>query len=220
MGKLVLIKKVPFAMLFKDESADNLKVIKLEGCRASYPYVGTPSEDKDDNGEVQRRYRITFQLPKATHGQAKDLIKSLIQELLTANKANVDKAFWFLKDGDQSENESDHGFYLVNAADPQRRPVVRDRRADEVTDVAKIDDMIYGGCWVNGVIRPWYFNGQSKKSNKKLLKRVSCGLQSVQFVKDDTPYGRGRIDDSDVYSTVEEGDGMEDNYATADDDEI
>ena len=58
------------------------------------------------------------------------------------------------------------------------------------------DESFYGGCWGNLLIRPWYFNGKAKGSTKTYPKRICCGYNGVQFLKDDTPFGSGRIDDT------------------------
>ncbi len=212
--RLEVVERVKYATLLK--GAKDQLFVKLDECRASYPYLGEASKDKNDDGTETERYRVTFQLPKTTHDDAYKLLRRVIEKMQTDNKAEVETAHWFLKNGDRSENESDHGFWLVNAAEHKNRqgirPTVRNAKTDIVTDDEAIDKLIYGGCWINGTIRPWYFNGQSKRSQKKLVKRLSCGLESVQFFRDDTPYGRQRIDDSDLYSSVagSEGSGMDD----------
>ena len=51
--------------------------------------------------------------------------------------------------------------------------------------------MIYGGCWVNILVRPWF-------QNNKYGKRVNAGVVAVQFRKDDEPFGSGRISDDEI----------------------
>ena len=58
--------------------------------------------------------------------------------------------------------------------------------------------MIYAGCWVNILIRPWWQN------SAKWGKRVNAGLTAVQFVRDDEPFGQGRITSEDVDETFDE----------------
>ena len=62
------------------------------------------------------------------------------------------------------------------------------------------------------MLRPWYFNGKAKTSSKSFPKRICCGFTGAQFLKDDKPFGNGRIDDSDAWGdeSGKGGDGMDD----------
>lgn len=194
---------------YKD--AKGVEFIKLERVRASYPFVGTPSDDEDDNGNKSTSYRITGMLPKATHLDAKNALKQIIERILKANEAKVPLDKWCLSNGNDKEDESMHEHWLVSCSEKVRRPTARDQKGDVIDDVSKIDDKFYGGCWVSLLIRPWYFNGKSKKSTKTFPKRISAGLQAVQFIRDDTPFGQGRVDDTDVWDSVDDdGDNSDD----------
>lgn len=212
MSALKEVKRVKNAVLYVDDKG--VEFIKLENVRASYPYIGTPSEDENDNGDKTTSYRITGMLPKATHLEAKNLIKEVIERLLKTNEAKVPLDKWFLSNGNDKESEDMHDHWLVSASDKSRRPTARDQKGQVIDDIAKIDDKFYGGCWVSILIRPWYFNGKSAKSTKTYPKRISAGLQAVQFLRDDKPFGQGRVDDSDVWGSVDDNggdDGMDDN---------
>lgn len=215
MAALKEIKRVKNAIMFQDE-ASGVKTILLQNVRLSFPFVGKPGVDENETGEKKESWRLMAMLPKATHEEAKNLVKELILELMTKNEVKVPKENWCLTDGDsdkysEKKYEDMHGHFLVSAKDGQRRPTVRNQKAEVVDDIAKIDNMIYGGCWAHVMIRPWYFNGTTKNSKKTYPKRMLAGLNSLQFVKDDKPFGQGRIDDSDVYSSVDgAGNGMDD----------
>lgn len=212
MTKLTLIKEVKNAKLYNDESGNPL--IRIDNVRFSYPFVGTPSEDENDNGEKQKRWRIVAMLPKTTHVEAKNLCKEVIQALISKNEAKVPLDKWFLADGDSKEDAHMEGHWLVNAADPKNRPKARDQKGQVMDDIGKIDDKFYGGCWGHVLIRPWFFAGKAKNSPKTFPKRVSAGLNAVVFWKDDAPFGSGRIDDEDAWDGLPKGDdssgGMDD----------
>lgn len=218
MAALKLIKQVKNAALYEDVTS-KVRCIYYENVRASYPFVGTPGRDENDDGEAKDSYRIVGMLPKATHKEAYELTQELIKELLTQNDVKVPSAMWFLQDGDgekyeEAKYDSFHGHWLVSAKDGQRRPTARDRKGQVMDDIKKIDETFYGGVWVNFMIRPWYFNGKTKNSAKTYPKRILAGFQSIQHNHDDKPFGNGRIDDSDVYGAVEgAGDGMDDDDA-------
>jgi hypothetical protein len=219
MGALTIVKKVPFAILYKDEQ--DRELIKLEKVRLSYPFVGTPSEDKNDDGKIVRKFRCAGMLPKATHTQAKDLVKAKIEALMAEAEVRVPKTNWFLSDGDGDQHEANEvykGNFIISASDGRIRPTARDKKGIVIDSIEKIDDTFYGGCWVDLLIRPWYFNGRSKNSPKVFPKRIIAGLAAIKFDRDDTPFGSGRVDDGDVWQVDENaGDGM---AAPEDDDDL
>jgi hypothetical protein len=107
----------------------------------------------------------------------------------------------------------------VNFGDKKRRPAVRDEHGRLMIDperahdheyisgaISAIDDTFYGGCWISVLLRPWYFNGTVKGKAKTFPKRLCCGFTGVKFVKDDKPFGNGRIDDSDAWGEAGGGD--------------
>lgn len=219
MAQLVLLKTVKNAKLFQDPQS-KVKAILLQNVRASFPFVGTPGKDEDESGNTKESWRIMGMMPKDTHGEAKKLIEELFLELQASNDVKVPRTEWALQDGDGEKYTSDEkyksmlGNWLINAKDARIHPRVYNERGEPMSlteeGLAKIDDKFYGGCWVNLTIRPWYFNGTTKGSPKKFPKRLLCGLVSVQFHHDDTPFGQSRIDDSGLYEAVEgSGTGME-----------
>jgi len=203
MAKLSPVKHVENATLYQDQ--DGNPYIRIDAVRASYPYLGTPSEDENDNGDKTKKWRIVGMLPKKTHGEAKELVVEIIQRLMKEAGASVPKDRWFIKNGDDSDDENMHGHWLIAASDGKYRPKCRDENGQVIDDITEIDDTFYGGCWVNLLIRPWYFDGKSRNSKKPLPKRLCAGINSVVFVKDDKPFGAGRVDDDDVWGTGDSG---------------
>lgn len=204
MAKLSLVKEVKNGALYQD--ADGNHFVRIEGARASYPFLGTPSSDENDNGDVSKKWRIVFMLPKKTHAEVKELIVDVINRLMKSN-SSVPKDRWFIKNGDEMEDENMHGHWLVSASDGKYRPKCRDVNGQVIDDIDEIDNTFYGGCWVHGLIRPWFFDGKSRNSKKPLPKRVCAGVNSVVFMEDDKPFGAGRVDDDDVWGN---DDGMDD----------
>lgn len=211
MSQLTTVKSVKNAVLMKDARGEFF--IRLDKVRFSYPFVGTPSDDEGEDGTKRRNWRTTVMLPKETHTEAKNLCKEIILGLIKTNESKVAPDKWFLKDGDQSEDETMAGHFLVSAADSKNRPKARDRKGQVIDDVEKIDEIFYGGMWGSILIRPWFFAGKAKNSSKTFPKRISANLVGVMFWKDDTPFGSGRVDESDAWDTSgadEDGDGMDD----------
>ncbi len=160
---------------------------------------------------MTKKFGVQGMLPKKTHVAAKDLIKEVIQKLCKDNDAKVATDKWFLANGDDKEQEEYAGYFIISTSET-KRPTAR-KRDGSVMSPEEADESFYGGCWGNLLIRPWYFNGKAK-NGKSYPKRVCAGIVSAQFVRDDEPFGEGRIDDEGVFDEVE-GD---DEFGGGDDD--
>lgn len=191
-------------------------MIKLERVRCSYPHLDKPYAGKDNGGDSEKsqanaKFGIVGMLPKATHVEAKNACVEAIAELLKANdNATVSSDKKFIRNGDDQDKPEYAGNWTVSAREG-RQPGVRDVRGNLITDPKKIADLVYGGCYVNLLIRPWYQDGV--KVGKGYGKRVNAGLMGVQFVSDGEPFGEGRIDDTGAWGDESSGagdDGMDD----------
>lgn len=210
MADMTEIKRVKNAILYHDKSGQPL--IRIDKVRLSYAYIGHPSDDENDDGTKSKRYRTNALLPKETHAEAKALIIEVINKLKADNgdsngPAKVAKDKWFISDGDDKDDEYSPGHWIISAADPKNRPKARNRRGEVMDDPDEIDKLFYSGAWAHLLIRPWFFAGKSKSSTKTFPKRVSAGLNGALFYKDDTPFGSGRIDDSDAWGDAPKAEG-------------
>lgn len=204
MGKeRVPVKKVPNAVLFSDGC------IRIDNVRASYPHLEKPwagkGNDDDDDGSKSKKaakFGIVGLLPKDTHKQAKDLIKETILKICADNDTKVAVDKWFLTDGDKGEKVEEEGHFKISARE-SKRPTCRNRDKS-ILDKDEVADVIYGGCYVNILIRPWYQDGV--KVGKGYGKRVNAGLVAVQFVRDGEAFGEGRIDDEGVFDECDDDD--------------
>jgi len=196
MANREVVSKVTNAVLYSDG------LIRIDNVRASYPHLGRPwSQDEDQ----EKKFSMVGLLDKKTHKAAKDLCVKRIQELMKENKVDkiaADKKF--IKDGDLSEKEENEGMWTVSARE-SRRPAIRDRDNNLLTDPDEIDDTLYGGCYVSMLIRPWFQN------HKKFGKRVNAGLVAVRFLRDGEPFGEGRIQDEEIDDMMDDVDMDEDN---------
>lgn len=175
------------------------KLIKIEGIRFSYPHFGVKRVDEGDDGTKKESWGGVAMLPKSTHVEAKDAFVSLMNELMSANEVKIPPEYRCIKNGDDKDDELMHGHWLITFSDSKVRPAVRDVNAGLLTDPDGIDEKFYGGCWGSVLLRPWYFNGKAKNSSKSFPKRICCGFTGVQFLRDDKPFGSGRIDDTDAW---------------------
>lgn len=209
MAQREVVTKVSNAVLYSDGT------IRIDNVRASYPHLDKAFAGKNDKGEdTAAKFGIVGMLPKKTHTAAKELIKKVIQDIMKENDTKVSTDKWFLRDGDNHEQETYDDHWIVSARE-SRRPSVRDRKGTPLSE-KEVADTIYGGCYVNILLRPWYQDGV--KVGKGYGKRINAGLVAVQFVRDGEAFGEGRIDDEGVFETVDDDDnGFNDDNEDGDD---
>jgi hypothetical protein len=183
MANREVVTKVANAVLYSDG------LIRIDGVRASYPHLGRPwSQDEDE----KKAFSVTSLLSKTTHKAAKDLCIKRIDQLLKENKIEkiaADRKF--IRDGDLSEKTENEGMFTVSARE-SRRPAIRDGDNNLIVDPDEIEELLYGGCFISVLIRPWFQN------HKKFGKRVNAGLVAVRFMRDGKAFGEGRIQDEDI----------------------
>lgn len=169
--------------------------ILVNGVRASYPHVGTPYEGKNDDGKVTEKYNVKGMMPKETHKPAMRLMKKHMEKMMADNRvSDLASDRKYLRNGDDLGKPEMKGHFVFSASE-NTPPKLRNAAAQKVENDKKADAMFYGGCWINALIRPWWQN------HAKYGKRINAGLSAVQFVRDDEPFGEGRIGDEEVDDT-------------------
>lgn len=182
MATREIVSRVTNAVLYSDG------MIRIDNVRASYPHLDKPWAGEEGQAA---KYSVVSLLDKVTHKAAKDLIVKRINEILKENKTDkiaADKKF--IRDGDLSAKAEYENQWTVSARE-DRRPSVRGRD-NEVLTPDEILDLIYAGCYISVLIRPWFQN------HPKFGKRVNAGLVAVRFRRDGEPFGEGRISDDDL----------------------
>ena len=168
-------------------------IIKILNVRASYPHLDKPYAG-DDGGEP--KFSIVGLADKATHQEVKEACVEVIEDLKKANKnAKVSKDKLFIKNGDDSDKEEYEGMWAISARET-KRPKVRDGNGD-LLEVDEIADVVYPGCYVDIIIRPWF-------QDNAFGKRCNANLLSVKFRADGEQFGEGRIDDDDLWDDDDE----------------
>ena len=212
-----IVESVPNAVRYSDGT------ILLKNVRLSYPWLFTAQENKADDGTLTKSYSVTGLMPKETHEDAKKMLVRAINALLLEHnktkqnpKGSIPSDKKFCRDGDPKDEDDagkpeNAGMWVV-ATRESKKPILLDKFKDpatgkprRLTDADK--EKLYGGCWGNILIRPWF-------QDNKYGKRVNAGISVVQFVKNDTPFGTGRISDDDVDDTFD----AEGEEATTDED--
>jgi hypothetical protein len=107
-----------------------------------------------------------------------------------------------LRDGDQTGKPEMVGHWTISASE-REQPILRGRYIDprtgslEIVPPEEAAKVFYGGCWVSILISLWYQEHQVGG------RRVNANLRAVQFLRNDTSFGRGRISDDVVDDTFE-----------------
>jgi hypothetical protein len=107
-----------------------------------------------------------------------------------------------LRDGDDTGKAEMAGHWTITASE-REPPMLRGRYIDprigslEIIPPDQAAKVFYGGCWVSILIALWY------QEHMTGGRRVNANLRAVQFVRNDSPFGRGRISDAVVDDTFE-----------------
>lgn len=206
MAERTEVMRVPNAIRYSDGA------ILVKGVRFSYPHALTPQKGQPDKvtGVVGAdSFSIVGLMPKATHREAMQLIKKEIDAILLEKKATVKADFKFLRDGNASGKDDYLNHYTISCREkPTKPPIVRDTNGRDKLKVSDDGVKIYGGCWGNILLRPWWqSNGFGKRVNANFL---ACQIVPANG-RDASPLGEtSRISEEDVNSMMEDESGAAD----------
>lgn len=170
--------------------------IKMQNVRLSFPSLFQTSQF---GGEDTGKYEATFILDKVEHAETIKKIEASIASLSKELKSKLAADKICLKDGDELDRPEYEGKMTIKAS-TKRRPLVVGRDKSPLTDG---DNVIYGGCYVNGIVSLW-------AQNNNFGKRVNAQLDGVQFNKDGEPFGDAGVgvDAFDAFGDDDEDDGF------------
>lgn len=174
--------------------------IRIDNVRASYPHLAHAwaKGEKD-----RKKFSITGLAPKETHDEAKKAIVEEINKLLTSSKiGKLASEHKFIRNGDDSGKDEAEGHWIIKASENEgRRPSVRDQKG-RLVEVDDIEELVYPGCVVNVLLRPWAQNNEHGK-------KINANLIGVQYVKKGERFGEAPIDDEDAWDEVESDDDLD-----------
>jgi hypothetical protein len=173
--------------------------ILLNNVRISYPHIFEPW---GKNPTDKKKYSARFLLSKATHTPDIKALLDHSKKMETEEfKKVVGGAHRFIRNGDESGKPEEAGHWTVSASE-DTAPRVIDGHKKDVDPKSKL---IYPGCVVNALIRPWPQNNQWGT-------KINANLLAVQFVKDGDRLGNGpnTPDIDDVFGEVASDDFEED----------
>ena len=173
----------------------------FDDVRLSYPHLFTPYAGTDDNGKEKKpKFSGRFLMPNDEFKAEKAALDAhLIKLQKEWFKQKLPSANLFFRDGDETGKEEFEDMWYVQASESLRPQVLGARK--EV--LQESNNVVYGGCYVNVLIRPW-------KQDNKYGRKINANLIGVQFKRDGERFGAERPNASEAFDTEDgDGDGFE-----------
>lgn len=186
------------------EKATDILKIQLKDVRLSFPALFKAKPfGGSDAGEPA--FSAEFLIPKDTKLGQKliDQIDEAIEEAKYAKwgdnpdkwpKISRDKPFF--KDGDDRDYRRDEteGMMICSARNLKKPRVL----GIDKEDIFEADGIIYGGCYVDAIVRVW-------AQDNKYGKRINCSLEAVRFRRDGDPFGAAPINPDEFEDIEDDG---------------
>ena len=164
--------------------------IQIKNARLSFPSLFKKSVFNGEEG----KYEATLLFPKSDTDTYNKIVAEIDRIKKENKNAKVGSDKTFIKDGDESEYDGCEGMWMIKASN-NKRPTVINR---DKTPITEDDEILYAGCYVNGIIDGWF-------QNNTYGKRVNANLLGVQFVKDGAPLGDGaKTADADDFDEIDD----------------
>jgi hypothetical protein len=196
-------------------SLDTSNLIFVSNARASFPWLVSPQEQTNDKGEKSYSYSCDLILSPNDPSLAKfmQIYAALAAEKWKENanaamqQIHSDKRTRCYGQGDEKKSQKTfqvHPGYAGNSyitARHTNQPQIIDtdgKAIDPSNTLAlrAVASKIYGGAYVNAVIKPWI------QANTKGI-GIRCELVAIQFSKDGEAFGAGApADVSNMFSTT------------------
>lgn len=167
-------------------------LIQVKDVRLSYPHLFKPWAQNEGQ---DKKYSARFLLANNTHAAEIKLLQGhLVKMMQEKFKARIPLDKLFLRNGDDTGKPEDAGCWYISASDSIRPQVINKNRSP----LTEEDDVVYGGCFVNALIRPW-------TQDNKFGKRINANLVAVQFVRDGERFGQARPDVNEHFDDESDG---------------
>lgn len=197
-------------------SNQNNKLVFLSNVRISFPHIAEPQVRKKSDGSTTQTYNADFLIPE-THPSYQDFLQKVSRACAEKWNEHGQQVFQMCMGdrkcrnfGDGSEKinkktfqpyEGYAGNKYITAISSNKPQIIRseDGKAVDESDTLQWTQKarnIYGGCWVNAAVKIWL------QDNKDHGRGIRAELVSIQFAKDDTPFGEAKPDASGLFTAV------------------
>ena len=191
------------------------EIIYLSNVRLSFPHLAEPQRQVNEaTGKERISYNCEFIMPRdhADFTQCMQRYGSMVLEKWKEHAQTImsmiqnDRKLRCFGRGEEKVNKKTFqpydgyaGHVFITAGrDSQPQVIQADGQPIDPTNTMAYQQLtrkMYGGCRVNAAVKPWL---QENKHGRG----VRCDLIAVQFAGDDTPFGDGAVDASNLFGAV------------------
>ena len=191
------------------------EIIYLSNVRLSFPHLAEPQRQVNEaTGKERISYNCEFIMPQDHDGfiQFMQRYGSMALEKWKEHAQTImgmfqnDRKLRCFGRGEEKINKktfqpydgyAGHVFITSGRDSPPQMIQANAQPVDPSNTMAyqQLARKMYGGCRVNAAIKPWL---QENKHGRG----VRCDLIAVQFAGDDTPFGEGAVDASNLFGVV------------------
>ena len=191
------------------------EIIYLSNVRLSFPHLAEPQRQVNEaTGKERISYNCEFIMPQDHAGFTQFIQRygSMVLEKWKEHAQTImgmiqnDRKLRCFGRGEEKINNKTFqpydgyaGHVFITAGrDSQPQVIQADGQPIDPTNTMAYQQLtrkMYGGCRVNAAVKPWL---QENKHGRG----VRCDLIAVQFAGDDTPFGDGAVDASNLFGAV------------------
>ena len=191
------------------------EIIYLSNVRLSFPHLTEPQRRVNETtGKEHISYNCEFIMPQDHAGftQFMQRYGSLVLEKWKEHAQTImgmiqnDRKLRCFGRGEEKINNKTFqpydgyagNVFITAGRDSQPQVIQADGQPIDPTNTMAYQQLtrkMYGGCRVNAAVKPWL---QENKHGRG----VRCDLIAVQFAGDDTPFGEGAVDASNLFGAV------------------
>ena len=191
------------------------EIIYLSNVRLSFPHLAEPQRQVNEaTGKERISYNCEFIMPQDHAGftQFMQRYGSMALEKWKEHAQTImgmiqnDRKLRCFGRGEEKINKKTFqpydgyagNVFITSGRESQPQMIQADGRpVDSINTMAyqQLARKMYGGCRVNAAVKPWL---QENKHGRG----VRCDLIAVQFAGDDTPFGEGAVDASNLFGVV------------------
>jgi hypothetical protein len=191
------------------------EIIYLSNVRLSFPHLAEPQRQVNEaTGKERISYNCEFIMPQDHDGfiQFMQRYGSMVLEKWKEHAQTImgmiqnDRKLRCFGRGEEKINKKTFqpfdgyagNVFITSGRDSPPQMIQADGQPVDPSNTMAYQQLarkMYGGCRVNAAVKPWL---QENKHGRG----VRCDLIAVQFAGDDTPFGEGAVDASNLFGVV------------------
>ena len=189
------------------------EIIFLSNVRLSFPHLAEPQRQvNEQTGKERISYNCEFIMPQDHPGFAQftqrygamALDKWKEHSQMVMSMIQADRKLRCFGRGEEKINKKTFqpydgyaGHVFITAGRDSTPQMIQPdgKPVEGMLAYQQLARKMYGGCRVNAAIKPWI-------QDNKHGRGIRCDLIAIQFAGDDTPFGEGAVDASNLFGAV------------------